>query len=337
VSPLGRVSSRVDPLKEPQEDDNEEMLLWRATVDSINNIGEPYAAEWVYPEGRPSPSRFEIQQNVQRYMMLSYDNPGSELSGVGWWIPGQRDEYVYFPTNSGEYHDFVPSAYVSHDPVPLGRELNRQFGSPIRHNLILLGELEEEWVNFLTQQLYRKGTQYVRNFINRYVITKEKYSQSFTREDDRRLRNNIVKIFKDANNEDYDMVEDYVWNEWQQRQIYANPENGYGYDEYNSFALDPNFLNDDTDLGILYNKKGVRRVPANKAELATDFKNVQQYDFKIKKSPAQGTRRRRQERKRDKKILKEYQEEMRVIGENPSAVYDGGRRRSTRRNKRAKK
>jgi hypothetical protein len=310
------------------------MLLWRATVDTMHNIGEPYAAEWVYPEGRPSPTRFEIQQNVQRYMMLSYNNPGNELPGVGWWTPGQPDEYVYFPTNSGEYDDFVPSAYVKHDSVPLGRGLNRQFVSPARHNLILLGELQEEWVNYFTQQLHGKGTQYIRNFINRYVITEEQYSESFTREDDKNLRNNIVRIFKEANNEPHDMVEEYVWDEWQ-REIYANPENGYEYDRYNAFALDPNFFNDDIELGILYNKKGVRRVPANKVELATDFQNVQQYNFKIKKSPAQGTRRRQNQRKRDKKILKEYQEEMRVIGEDPSVIYDGGRRRSTRRNKRA--
>ena len=87
-------------------------------------------------------------------------------------------------------------------------------------------------------------------------------------------------------------------------------------------------------LGILYNKKGVRRVPANKAELDKDFQNVQQYNFKIKKTPTPGTRRRRRERKRNKKILKEYQEEMRVIGEDPNTIYDGGRR-GTRKNMRA--
>lgn len=80
------------------------------------------------------------------------------------------------------------------------------------------------------------------------------------------------------------------------------------------------------DLGILYNKKGFRRQPANKAEIKTDFKDVHQYISKIKKTPEKGRTRRRNQRKRDKKLLNEYYNE---LGEDNSNVYDGGRRRVT--------
>jgi hypothetical protein len=183
----------------PREDDNDAMLLWRATVDPIDNVGEPYAAEWVYPEGRPSPSRFEIQQDVPRYMMLSYDNPEDELPAIGWWFPGQKDEYVYLPRNNGVYHDFIPNFYVRHSSVPLGRGLNMQYVSPVVHDLIPLGELTEEWINFLIQHLHGKGRKYVKKFIDRYILTTKPFSEIFTREKDRYLRNNIFEIFKEAN------------------------------------------------------------------------------------------------------------------------------------------
>jgi hypothetical protein len=328
------------------------MLLWRATVSSIDNIGEPYAAQWVYPEDRPLPHRFQIQQNVRRYMMLEYNNPGIDrdeggdeddgselLPGVGWWTPGQREEYVYFPTNGGEYDDFIPSYYVTHEPMTSShRALNSQYVPPVRHNLVPLGELDEEWVNLFSQQLYRKGKQYINNFIKRYIKTTESFSERFTREDDSYLRDNIARIFKQANNQRHDEAEEYVWLEWQ-REIYANPENGYDYDRYNQLSFDINFFNEDVDLGILelYNKKGVMMQPANKADIKRDFRDASYYISKIKQTPPPGTRRRRKQRKRDKKILKEYYEDMKQQGEDPSAIFDGGRRRRTRKYKHTRK
>ena len=77
--------------------------------------------------------------------------------------------------------------------------------------------------------------------------------------------------------------------------------------------------------------------PANKAELKRDFRDASHYISKIKQTPSQGTRRRRNQRKRDKKILKEYNEYMKQQGEDPSAIYDGGRRRRTRKHKHTRK
>jgi|LakMenE01Jun11ns_1017448.scaffolds.fasta_scaffold9903095_3 hypothetical protein len=341
----------LNPIKIPKPGDNDAMLLWRATVNPIDNIGEPYFAQWVYPSGRPSPSRYRIQQNVPRYVMLEYNNPGNDrgedgdeddgnelLPGVGWWTPGQREEYVYFPTNGGEYDEFIPSYYVSHDDIPSTHaQLNSQYVSPVRNNLTPLGELDEGWVNLFTQQLFRKGKQSINNFIKRYIKTIRPYSERFTPEDDRELRNNIARIFKQAGNQRHDEAEDYVWLQWQQ-EIEANPENGHGYDIYNRLGFDSDFFNEDFELGLLplYNKKGHMMQPANKAELKRDFRDASHYISKIKQTPSQGTRRRRNQRKRDKKILKEYNEDMRRLGEDPDAIFDGGykKKKNTRKRRR---
>jgi hypothetical protein len=85
------------------------------------------------------------------------------------------------------------------------------------------------------------------------------------------------------------------------------------------------------NVKLLISKKKVKN-----SKICWPFENLYaNYSSKIKKTPTPGTKRRRRERKRDKKILKEYHEEMRVIGEDPDAIYDGGRRRGTRKNKRA--
>jgi hypothetical protein len=262
-------------------------------------------------------------------MMLSYDNHGSEYPIIGWWTPGQRSEYVYVPKNSGQYDDDLPDYYVAHRPVPSGKGLNTQYVSPVKHSLLPLGELSDEWIDFLTQHVYGKGKKYIKNFIDRYIVT-PKFTDEHTRSYDKRLRNDIFDIFIKAKNEEPGDAEPYVQGRWA-TVVTANPENGYGYDDYNMLYLDPNFLNDDFELGILYNKKGNVRVPANRAEIETDFKNVRQYFTKIKQPPKPGTRRRRRERKRDKKILKEYRENMGTQGEAPGAIYDGGRRRKVTR------
>jgi hypothetical protein len=311
------------------------MLVWRATVDPIRNIGEPFNAHWVYPEGKPDPEllsifhQFEIQQDVARIMVLSYNNPGSELPAVGWWTPGQPEEHVYVPDNAGDYGDFA-SHVVYHRRVPRGRGLNTQYIPPVRRQLMELGELEDDWINFLTQQLHGKGTKYIRNFIERSIVT-PRFTDYHTPEYDKQLRNTIVKIFKQAATLPNDEAEEFVLHEWEHK-IYPNPENAEDDEyDYNMLFLDPNLLTDDNDLGILYNKKGVRRVPANRAEIEKEFQDVQQYVLNIRQPPTPGTRRRRRQRKRDKKLLKEYYASMGKQGEAPGAVYDGGRRRKVTR------
>jgi hypothetical protein len=305
------------------------MLVWRATVDPIRNIGEPFNAEWAYPEGRPDPELFEIQQNVSRIMVLSYNNPGSQLPGVGWWTPGQPEEHVYIPDNAGDYGDFA-SHVVYHHSIPRGQGLNTQYVPPVRRQLMELGELEDDWVNFLTQQLHGKGKKYIRNFIERSIVT-PRFTDYHTPEYDKQLRKTIVKIFERATNLPNDEAEEFVLREWEHK-IYPNPENGEDDEyDYNMLFLDPNLLTDDIELSILYNKKGVRRVPANRAEIEKEFHDVQQYVSNIRQSPPPGTRRRRRQRKRDKKLLKEYRENMGLQGEAPGAIYDGGRRRKVTR------
>jgi len=308
------------------------MLVWRATVDLMRNIGEPSSAEWVYPGEMPSTDRYKIQQDVERYVMLTYPNPGNEFPGIGWWTPGQDHEYVFFPTNGGTYDNYISNYYVWHDPVPEGRGLNRQHHPHVEDKLIQIGELAEDWVNFMTQELHGRGSKYIKNYIDRYIVTTRKYSVNFTPEQDRYLRDSIAKIFKETDGIPHDEVEDHVWLEWQ-RSIMANPENGHDYDRFNNLSLDPNFLDYDYHFGIVYNKKGFKKVPANKADVIkfknTDIKHNPPPSFK--QPPPIGTTRRRKARMRDKKLLKEYYKDMREQGDDPDANYDGGSRVTRKR------
>jgi hypothetical protein len=43
-------------IKTPKPGDNDAMRLWRATVSPIDNIGEPYNAQWWGLEDRPPPT-----------------------------------------------------------------------------------------------------------------------------------------------------------------------------------------------------------------------------------------------------------------------------------------
>jgi hypothetical protein len=89
---------------------------------------------------------------------------------------------------------------------------------------------------------------------------------------------------------------------------------------------------------------GKRAMPGNKADAEhfsqsmfrhhTNFENARDAYFPHLK-PVEEGRRKRSQRKRDKKILKEYNKDVGVWRKDPSAVYDGGRRRRTRKYKHA--
>ena len=89
----------------------------------------------------------------------------------------------------------------------------------------------------------------------------------------------------------------------------------------------------------MYNKKGKSFKPANKAEARREpFVHIQfSPRFNPSLSPrSRKVRRRRTQRRRDKKIMKEYQALLDSTKDNPSAVYDGGRRRRRRHTMRKK-
>ena len=63
----------------PQMGDGPEMLLWRATVDPLRNIGAPISAEWAYLGDLPNTAqenRSSIRQAVARMMVLEYPGGG---------------------------------------------------------------------------------------------------------------------------------------------------------------------------------------------------------------------------------------------------------------------
>ena len=322
--------SLPDPdVKVPHWTDNQAMLLWRATVDPLKNVGAPMSAEWDYPDDVPNTAhenRSSIRQAVDRVMVLAYRCRGSLVPGIGNWTPGDRFESVFLPKNSGEYSDF-PTFYVEHSTsMPLGTGYNSQYVAPQYYPMECASELVVEVLHDITRELYGKGKKYIRSYVDRYFVTPT-ISDEFTAEADKDARNMIVDIFLRANRERHDEVEDFVEDEWEQ---HIRDEELFSF-----IFFDENFLND--DLGVkLYNKKGKTLRPANKAEVRSGRFAGTQYTPRFNPSPTSPSRRmrrRRTQRKRDKKILKEYYEDMRRLGEDPNAIFDGGykKKKNTRR------
>jgi hypothetical protein len=328
---LGSSPSPDPDVKVPQMGDNQAMLLWRATVDPLHNIGAPMSAEWDYFGDFPNTAdenRSSIRQAVDRVMVLEYRCPGSLVPGVGNWTPGERFESVFFPKNSGEYSG-VPSFYVEHSTsIPLGKGYNSQYLPPQYYPMDTASELVLEVLHDITRELYGKGKKYIRNYVNRYFITPT-ISDEFTTEADKQARNMIVDIFLRANLERHDEVEYFVEDEWED-----NIRNDSLFD---FIFFDENFLKD--NLGVkMYNKKGKTIRPANKAEARSELFLGVQYTPRFSPSPSPGNvRRRRTQRRRNKKIMKKHQAFLESNKDNPSAVYDGGReyrkKKSTRRHK----
>jgi hypothetical protein len=305
----------------PHWSDNTAMLLWRATVDPLHNIGAPISAEWDYPDDVPNTAdenRSSIRQAVVRVMVLEYRCPGSLVPCLGNWIPGDRFETVFSPKNSGEYSDF-PTFYVEHSTsMPLGKGYNSQYVPPQYYPMDRASELVLEVLHDITRELHGKGKKYIRSYVNRYFITPT-ISDEFTAEADKQARNMIVDIFIRANPERHDEVEYFVEDEWE--------DNIRNNDLFNFIFFDENFLKD--NLGVkMYNKKGKTLRPVNKAELRSGlFKGVQ-YTPRFNPSPSPNSkkiRRRRTQRRRDKKLIKEYLAFLENTKDNPSAIYDGGR------------
>ena len=312
----------------PQIGDGPEMLLWRATVDPVRNIGSPINAVWYYPGDVPNTAdenRTSIKPAVERLMILTYPD-----GGVGYWTPGEAVENVtffFFPHQSSQtWHpdirgpEFDEYVVYHRTSMPLGKTYNSQYVPPQYYPMDRASELVVEVLQYITRDLYGKGKKYIRNYVNRYFVTPS-ISDEFTAEADKEARNMIVDIFLRANQETHDEVEVFVEDEWD-NQIRDN-------DLFNFIFFDENFLRD--NLGVkMYNKKGKPLRPANKAEARREpFLNIQYIPrFKPSLSPkSKKVRRRRTERRRDKKILKEYQALMESTKDNPSAIYDGGRRR----------
>jgi hypothetical protein len=304
------------------------MLLWRATVDPLRNIGEPISAEWTYLGDVPNTAqenRSSIRQAVARMMVLEY--PGG---GEGYWTPGKDVETVFFPffpQESGQsWHRRIPGPTnqqyeVYHSTsMPLGKGYNSQYLPPQYYHMDCASELVSEVLNDMTRELYGKGKKYIRSYVKRYFVTPT-ISDEFTADADKQARNMIVDIFIRANQEDPDEVEPFVETEWDNK-IRDN-------DLFSFIFFNENLLQDDVDVKM-YNKKGKTLKPANKAELRRGRFEGTQYVPRFNPSPTSPSRRmrrRRTQRKRDKKIMKEYQAFLESTKDNPSAVYDGGRRR----------
>ena len=323
--------SLSDPdVKNPLLSDNQAMLLWRATVDPLKNIGAPVSAEWEYPYEVPNTAeenRSSIRQAVDRVMILEYNCPGSLVPCLGNWTPGDRFEAVFVPKNSGEYFDF-PTFYVEHSTsMPLGEGYNSQYVAPQYYPMDTVSELVLEVLHDITRELYGKGKKYIRNYVDRYFVTPT-ISDEFTAHADKQARNMIVDIFIRANRERPDEVEYFVEDEWE--------DNIRNNELFNFIFFDENFFKDNFGVRV-YNKKGKTIRPANKAEERSEFFQGVQYTPRFNPSPSPNSkklRRRRTQRKRNKKIMKEHEAFMESIKDNPSAIYDGGYKKKKNTHKR---
>lgn len=358
ISPGVRGNARADyivptdRIKIPKEGDNDAMLLWRATVSPIDNIGEPYLAEW---ESDFPPDQLhigEIDNSLpQRWMRLIYNMPTGQL--IGWWLPGRLVEDIYTQNNFGQQDEF-PIGYVSHTPL-LASHAQLYQQAPLRPHIIPLGRLDDEYVEMLADQTFHKGKKYIRNYVNRYIKTIHPFDARFTPAVDKRLREDIVKLLMRASNQRWHEAPIYACDQWDQHirpVIVEEGAIGLGdspdearvprqdddvNERYNKLGLDLDLFDDDIASGALYNKKGNPAIPGNKA----DYEQFSQYGFDHTEQferardayfphlkPVEEGRRRKSQRKR-------YQKELRRERRDPSAVYDGGRRRRTRKHKHA--
>jgi hypothetical protein len=352
----------ADKIKIPKKGDNDAMLLWRATVSPIDNIGEPYLAEWM--GGLPL-ARVGVIDNSEprRWMRLSYAMPDAENTAYGWWLPGRLEEDVYIPNNFGVEDEFFPSAYVAHSPIPASHAQLYRGAPPVAH-VIPLGRLDDEYVELLAGQTSGRGKKYIRNFVNRYIVTLHPFDARFTPGVDKRLREDIVKLLVEAGGQRWDEVGMFACDKWDQDiRPRVDEEGAIGFgdspdeprvprrdveenERYNKLGLDMDLLGDHIASEALYNAMGKRAMPGNKADAEhfsqsmfrhhTNFENARDAYFPHLK-PVEEGRRKRSQRKRDKKILKEYNKDVGVWRKDPSAVYDGGRRRRTRKRKLTKR
>jgi hypothetical protein len=285
-----------------------------------------------------------------------------ENTAYGWWLPGRLEEDIYIPNNFGVEDEFFPSAYVAHTPLLASHTRLYQPPPFAAIEPIPLGILHVEWVELLARETSRKGKGYVKNFVDRYIKTIRPFDARYTPAVDKRLREDIVKLLMEAGRQHPHEVEIYACDRWD-RDIRprVDEEGAIGFgdspdeprvprldveenERYNNLALDADFLEDDLGSETLYNARGRIAVPANKDQAANwsrwmyrfngNFQRDQSLRFPHLK-PAEEGRRRKSQRKRDKKILKEHKEDMKRQGQDPSAVYDGGRRRRTRKHKHA--
>jgi hypothetical protein len=329
------------------------MLLWRATVSPIDNIGEPYLAEW--DSDFPSNPRYigEIDNSrPQRWMRLIYNTPTGQLSG--WWFPGHLEEDIYTQNNFGQQDEF-PIGYVAHTPLLASHAQLYQQVPPLPH-VIPLGILDDEYVEMLADQTFHKGKRYIRNYVNRYIKTIHPFDARFTPAVDKRLREDIVKLLIRASNQDWRDAPIYACDEWDRRirpVIVEEGAIGMGdspdearvprqdddvNERYNKLGLDLDLFDDDIASEALYNKKGNPAIPGNKADAdrfsewmfrqETNFERARDAHFPHLKPVEEGRRKRSQRRR--------YKKELRRESRDPSAVYDGGRRRRrTRKHKHA--
>ena len=312
-------------IKTPKPGDNDAMRLWRATVSPIDNIGEPYNAQWWGLEDRPPPTAYNEINNSPPppiCIRLEYEFTNRENPAIGLWDIDSLVEEVFVPSNLGVHEELFPVLYVAHDPVlpchaPFYQISNARDPIPI-------GTLDDALVALLARETAGKGKDYVKHFVKRYIKTMHPFDATFTREVDAMLKNDIIKLLIEAGREPYDEIEAHAVDKWYER---IRPPMEERRSRYNMLALDIDKLEHDIEHEVFFNAKGRVAVPGNKLA-ALDFKENYNYERNyeharntyfphLKPKPVEPGRKKHSQRRREKKIMEKKLEEMRQQGEDP--------------------
>jgi hypothetical protein len=176
--------------------------------------------------------------------------------------PPDPYEHRYIPDNSGAVSIFpIYSRRVgsSEEPIPLVRDrlinidyekVTRDIEEFRRMGYIPLAELTMDWVAFIAEHLYGKSNNYIRAFMNRYIITDPLISRGH----EQRLRTILLQILKDTVTQN--SLEDakvFIVGSWD---IYITPKEDNSNNEFLVLFLDTEALHRMVLNGVVYNKKG---------------------------------------------------------------------------------
>ena len=175
--------------------------------------------------------------------------------------PPDPYEHRYIPDNSGAVSIFpIYSRRVGsyEEPIPLVRDrlinfdyqkVSRDIEEFRRMGYIPLAELTMDWVAFIAEHLYGKSNNYIRAFMNRYIITDPLISRGH----EQRLRQTLLQLLKaTVTKNSLEEAKRFIVGLWE-RYITLNEDNS---NEFLVLFLDTEALHRMVENRVVYNKKG---------------------------------------------------------------------------------
>ena len=173
-------------------------------------------------------------------------------------------EHRYLPDNSGAV-SFLPiysRRIVSpEEPIPLVRDrlinidyekVSRDREEFRRMGYIPLAELTMDWVEFIAEHLYGKSNNYIRAFMNRYIITDPLISRGH----EQRLRKTLLQLLKDTVKQNsLEEAKHFIISLWEKYiSLTLNEDDS---NEFLVLFLETEALYRMVENRVVYNKKGI--------------------------------------------------------------------------------